>query len=145
MLAEPFLTLRVLPDLCWGFLDFLADGLTSSFLSAGGVLTDSGVNFSPELLHILNLSSSEALLPSRELSLECASVLLLKLVVVVLDVGTEDVVFVALSVEFGFLFLLCVLDLLTTLVGLFFLLDDLEAGEALLGVGDGDTTVGGTL
>jgi len=144
LLAEPFLTLGVLPDLCWGFLDFLADGLASSFLSAGGVLTDSGVNFSPELLHVLDFSGSEALLPIRELSLECTSVLLLELVVVVLDVGTENVVLVALRVKFGLLFLFDG-DLLTTLVGLFFHLDDLEAGEALFGVGDGETTVGGTL
>lgn len=97
--------------------------LTSILVLLEGVLTDGLVGLSVELLNVTSLNTS--LLVLVELGAEALLIVVGKTLHVLSDVATEDVVAESLSVE---------------LLGL-----DVETGEAALGVGNEDTTVGGTL
>jgi hypothetical protein len=142
-LAAPLAALGVSEDGFGGGLDNLADGLAGSLLGVSGLGANGGVDLGVEFLHVLDLGGNEALLPLRELLLEVSGVLLLEGVVVGLDVTTENVGLELGSVEGG----LGLLDLrgLSALVGLSSLLLKFEAGETLLGVGNEETSISGTL
>jgi len=150
LFAEPLATVsglgkRVLLNELRGLGNNLSGWLGSlCLLDAVWVGLDGSVDLLPHLWDVLSLVGVEALSPLGELLLKSISTLLLERVVVVLDGLTEDVGDVLLGVEGGSLGGL-LLSLLTTLVGLNFLLDNLEAWEALLVVWDEETTVGGTL
>jgi len=118
----------------------LTDGFAGGGLGASGSGSDVSVNL---LVEILEFTSLECLLPSGELLVEALGVLTLEHVVVALDMFSKDVSAVLSGVELG-LGLLS-LDLLTTLTGDNLGLDDVEAGESLVLVGDVETTIGSTL
>jgi len=145
LLAEPLAVLGVGLDKTGGLGDNLTDWLGGLLGGTGWGSTDGGVALGPDVLHVLGLSGFKALSPLRELSLEGGSVVLLEHFVVLLDVSTHNVFLMDLGVEFGLLGGVGILDLLTTLVGNFLSLGDLETWETLLVVGDLETTIGGTL
>jgi len=145
LLAEPFAVLGVGLDKTGGLGDTLTDWLGNLLGSSTGGSADGSVSLGPELLHVLGLGGFHALSPLRELSLECVSIVLLEHFVVLLDVTTHNVFLMDLGVEFGLFAGFFSLNLLTTLVGDFFGLGDLETWETLLVVGDLETTIGGTL
>lgn len=145
MFSEPLATLGVLLDKSGLGSNNLTDGLGGSLLGVSGLGTDSGVALGVKLGHVLDLGGGQTLFPVRELSLESVSITLLETIVVVLDVLAHNVVLVDGGVVLGFLAGVSFLDLLSTLVGDNFLLDLLEAGESLLGVGNVEATVAGTL
>jgi len=120
--------------------DVVADGLGDLAGLSGGGGADGGVDL---LVKGLELESAECLLPLGELLVESLGVVGLEVIVVGLDVATEDVAGVLLGVERGLGFL--GLDGLSALVGDKLGLGDVEAGESLLLVGDVESTVGGTL
>jgi len=95
------------------------------------------------LVEVLEFLALESLLPLRELLVELLGRFFLELIVVCLDVATEDVHSVLFGVVglSGFL----LVDDLTTLVGDDLSLGDVRAGESLLLVGDVETTIGSTL
>jgi len=138
--TDPSLLLRVGHDVEAGVLNDVADGLGCLDSLAGGGSADSGMDF---LVHGLELFSLECLLPVGELLVETLGVVGLKVIVVLLDVSTEDVAGVLLGVEGGLG--LFGLDGLSALVGHELGLGDMETGESLLLVGDVKATVGGTL
>jgi hypothetical protein len=144
LLAEPLLSLGVLHDNCWGLLDDLAGG---SLLLGGSwaswVLSDGSVGLLVKVGELGGASLLEGILPFAELRFEGSGVVLLKHVVVSLDVLTEDVLLVLLSVE-GSLGLLD-LFLLAALASDDLSLMDVVSWESLLLVGDVETTVAGTL
>ncbi len=145
MHADPLAVLGVGLDEGGLGLDNLADGLGSGLSGASRVSSDGSVGLGVEFLDVLGLGGGQALFPLGELSLEGVGILLLEQVVVGLDVSAQDVVLVLLGLELGFLLAGGLLDLLATLVGDDLGLDDLEAGESLLVVGNVETTVSGTL
>jgi len=120
--------------------DGVAHGLGCFLSLASGGSADRGVDL---LVHSLELLSLEGLLPLGELLVETLGVVGLKVIVVLLDVSTEDVAGVLLGVEGGLG--LFGLDGLSALVGHELGLGDMETGESLLLVGDVKATVGGTL
>jgi len=138
--ADPSLSLGVGVDLETSVLDVVADGLGGLEGLASGGSADGGVDL---LVHGLELLSIEGLLPLGELLVETLGVVGLKVIVVLLDVSTEDVRGVLLGVEGGLG--LFGLDGLSALVGDKLGFGDVEAGESLLLVGDVKATVGGTL
>ncbi len=97
-----------------------------------------------ESLEVADLSLGEASLPLGELLLELVLVVLLEEIVVGLDVGTEDVISVLLSVvSTGSLALLS--DGLASLTGGDLLLLSVVAWESLGVVGDVNSTINSTL
>lgn len=142
VVSKPFCTLGVGIDFVSSLfiIDTLSDGLCVRFRCASGVGSDSGVHF---LVELLEFHALESLFPLRELLVEFLGRFFLELVVVCLNVATEDVLSVLFGVEglLGFL----LVDDLTTLVGDDLSLGDVRAGESLLLVGDVETTIGSTL
>ena len=145
MFSEPLATLGVLLDEGGLGGDNLTGGFGSSLLGVFGLSTDSGVALGVKLGHVLDLSGGQALLPLGELSVEDVGITLLEEIVVGLNVSTHNVILVDGGVVLGFFASVSLLDLLSTLVGDSFCFENLEAGESLLGVGDVETTVAGTL
>lgn len=141
LVAEPLLALGVLDNLPadGGLLNGAGAGSALGVLG-DGVGADGSVNL---LVEVLELGTTENSLPFGELLVEAGGGLGLELVVVSLDVVTEDVVAVLLGIEVR----LGLLDLggLATFVGHDLGLDDVETGEALVLVGDVETTVASTL
>lgn len=138
--TDPRVLLGVGHDVVTEVVDGLADGLGNLAGLTGGGGADSGVDL---LVKSLELLSAEGLLPLGELLVESLGVVGLEVIIVGLDVATEDVRGVLLGVERG-LGLLS-LDGLSALGGDKLGLGDVEAGESLLLVGDVKATVGGTL
>jgi len=142
MVNKPFVSLGVGIDFVSSILviDTLSGGICFWLRCTCGVGSNSGVDRLVEFLEFLAL---ESLLPLRELLVELLGRFFLELVVVCLDVATEDVLSVFFGVEglLGFL----LVDDLTTLVGDDLSLGDVRAGESLLLVGDVETTIGSTL
>lgn len=145
MQADPLAVLRVGLDEGGLGLDNIADGLGSGLSGASRVSSNGSVGLGVELLDVFSFGGGQALFPLGELSLEGVSILFLEQVVVGLDVSAQDVVLVLLGLELGFLLAGGLLDLLATLVGDNLGLDDLEAGESLLVMGNMETTISGTL
>ena len=142
LLSEPFLTLGVLLDKSGSSLDDLANGsVLSDNLDAIWVLSDLLVGSS---IKGLNGLSTEGFLPTGELSLETSGVLSLEQIVVLLDMDTENVLSVVVSVEVSLgLFFLLVSDFLSFSNNFDLLIT--EAGESLLVMGNVEATVAGAL
>lgn len=142
-LSEPLSALVVLEDESRLGGDDLRLGELLLGLLVDGVLSDLSVNVLVESSEVLDLGSGESLLPAGELLVEELLVLLLELFIVLLDVLTEDVLSMFVSVERGGLvvitFLLASLALGGNLNG------NTVSGESLLVVRDVETTITSTL
>lgn len=133
----------VLEDELRSSLDLLADGsLLAGNLRSGRVLSDGNMGSLVEVSELLTL---EGLLPLRELLLEGSRVIFLEKIVVLLNVDTEDVLEMLLSVEI-LLGLLLLFDTATLLLANISLrLDHAATGEASVAVRDIEATITGTL
>ena len=138
--ADPRVLLGVGHDVVTEVVDGLTHGLGSCAGLPGGGGADSGVDL---LVKSLELLSAEGLFPLGELLIETLGVVGLEVIIIDLDVATEDVSGVLLGVEGGLGLL--GLDGLSALGGDELGFGDVEAGESLLLVGDVEATVGGTL
>jgi len=120
-------------------LDDLADWslLSSSLLRSYRIFVDCLVC---SLVVVLEGLTLKFFLPLAELPLEGFRIVLLKQIIVLLDMDTEDVFLMLLYREFSFS--LCLLFfLLASLVSLFFGLDNAVSWESLLIVRDKESTV----
>jgi len=142
-LSEPLSALVVLEDESGLGGDDLRLVVLLVGLLVDGVLSDLSVDVLVEGSEVLDLGGGESLLPAGELLVEELLVLLLELFVVLLDVLTEDVLSMFVSVERGGLvvitFLLASLALGGNLNG------NTVSGESLLVVRDVETTITSTL
>lgn len=142
-LSEPLSALVVLEDESGLGGDDLRLVVLLVGLLVDGVLSDLSVDVLVEGSEVLDLGGGESLLPAGELLVEELLVLLLELFIVLLNVLTEDVLSMFVSVERGGLvvitFLLASLALGGNLNG------NTVSGESLLVVRDVETTITGTL
>jgi len=142
LLSEPGLALGVLLNEAWGWLDDSSGNLSVLLSWALWVSSDSLVDSG---VHILEGLALESLLPLGELLLEPLWVLLLKEVIVLLNVDTENVLSVLLGGEDLLGLLLLILLDLATLVSDNLSLLKTESWESSGLVRNVEATIAGTL
>jgi len=144
LVTAPLSALGVLEDALWLLTDhFVGDLGRLGLLGLLGLSTDGSMNLGVAFLNVLELASSEALLPLAELSIKATLILLLELVEIFLDVATVDVITENLDLE------IILPDNLSSglaalVLGSLFL-GNRVAREALVLVRNQETTIGSTL